>query len=183
MRPSYQTKDHPTGDCFRAAIASLLEMRTEDVPDFTALSDVPSEERPHYTEWYIELQRWLNKIGLQMIEVQLGQRAWVPIPNGVLVIFLGEHKTENRMHAIVGRCIDDLMEPVFDPAGGEELPFKEIDAVCFLVPIDPMLIAKPQKALRDIALTCRAIPNKIVADSIISTAREAMIDPAELLKL
>lgn len=182
MRPAYQTKNHPNGDCLRACLASLLELRAEDVPDFSVLPDEPSSERPHYTEWYSAMQEWLIKLGLQFIEIQLRERAWVPIPNGILCIFLGE-LPDHSMHAIVGRCHDDRMEPVFNPSGGEELPFDHVDAVCLLVPIDPMLVTKPQKALRDIILTTKAIPNKIVAESISSTAREALCEQTSLLKL
>lgn len=137
------------------------------------LSDVPSEEPPHYTEWWLSMQRWLAELGLQFIEIQLEHTPWMPLPEATLAIFLGPHKT-GCMHAIVGRCIDQKMEPVFDPMGEEELPFEKVEAVCLLVPVDPMLVVKPQRALSDIIKTCSAIPNKIVAESIQSTARSAL---------
>ena len=65
MTPVFQTIINScTGDCLRAAMASILDMRIEDVPNF-------AEEEGHKSTEASELtpcQRWLESIGLQELE-------------------------------------------------------------------------------------------------------------------
>lgn len=59
MKPIDQTKfGSPDGNCFAAAIASVLEVKLEDIPDFDGLHQV------------IGINQWLKQFGLQFV--------WVP---------------------------------------------------------------------------------------------------------
>jgi len=48
-----------SGDCFRACVASVLELPIEEVPHFVSTDD-----------WIACTQQWLKEKGLQFIEVQ-----------------------------------------------------------------------------------------------------------------
>lgn len=63
MRPIHQTKfGEPQGNCFAAAIASILEIELGDVPSFYA--DSPSS-------WYMDFQAWLHGRGFSLVKVDL----------------------------------------------------------------------------------------------------------------
>jgi hypothetical protein len=74
MKPVLQTQfagtvDAPTdeiGNCYQAAIASVLELDLDDVPHFIAL---------HKDEWWIETVKWMNARGKGV--------AWIPIEDGL----------------------------------------------------------------------------------------------------
>ncbi len=65
MKPTPQAILHDPaggvyGDCFRAAIASLLELPIEQVPHFC--------HDGHKTDWYTRLIEWLRPRGLTFME-------------------------------------------------------------------------------------------------------------------
>ena len=67
MKPVEMTIKHDpaqgkTGDCFRCCIASLLELRAEDVPHFMDPYDATDGK------WYVDLIAWLAKRGLSYLE-------------------------------------------------------------------------------------------------------------------
>lgn len=61
MKPVYQTITvGPLSNCLQAAIASLLEMPLEDVPNFNEYSSV---------EWYQRMLDWFEGRGLGLLRV------------------------------------------------------------------------------------------------------------------
>lgn len=52
------------GNCYQACLASILEMKLEDVPDFCNLYKEP------FGQWQIEANKWLRRFGLATITIQ-----------------------------------------------------------------------------------------------------------------
>jgi len=72
MIPVYQTRYGPRkrdkdlgGNCFQAALASILELTLEEVPDFCNIYSIETEE------WYSQYITWLNKKGLTSLTFAL----------------------------------------------------------------------------------------------------------------
>jgi hypothetical protein len=62
MKPVMQTSfGNGKGNCFTACVASLLELRIGEVPDFCLLYG------DH--EWWLELEKWMAVRGLAPIEI------------------------------------------------------------------------------------------------------------------
>ncbi len=170
MIPQYQSRPNPNGDCIRASLASIFELPIESVPDFMLLPDI---DREGYPNWYLSIQEFCANLGYALVEIQLEGQPWMPLPKGVLAIFYGPTENGSR-HAIVGTCEGRDFIPVFDPLGGQNLPIAKVEAVCLLVPLDPMHFVRLQAALEEIERTSAGIGNRIVGDSIRDTAREAL---------
>ena len=59
MKPVYQTKYHPEGNCLQACLASIFDLDLEDVPEFGVGDD-----------WYEKFREWcLEKFGLQPVDI------------------------------------------------------------------------------------------------------------------
>src|ERR1051325_5153699 len=50
----------PDGNCFAACVASILELRIDDVPNFKQPAD-------HSQEWWFQWQRWLEVRNLAFV--------------------------------------------------------------------------------------------------------------------
>ncbi len=74
MKPVMQTRFGDEGNCLQAAIASLMELPLDGVPDFV--------ER----DWWGTLQRWLHPMGLYPIIVRAGSGGRVPSSVGYYLI-------------------------------------------------------------------------------------------------
>lgn len=67
MIPVFQTKfgdgrkSGKGGNCFQAAIASVLEVPIEEVPDFCNL---------YGSDWYEQFIKWLNNFGLSSLTIE-----------------------------------------------------------------------------------------------------------------
>lgn len=58
----YQTRyGKKEGNCFQAALASLFELKLEEVPDFCNIYSTETEE------WYKEFLKWLHKKGYSSV--------------------------------------------------------------------------------------------------------------------
>jgi hypothetical protein len=65
MKQHYQTKwKEGKGNCFQYAVASILELEPEDVPDFC------NEYNETDTQWHEEFSKWLRQFGLSAISVE-----------------------------------------------------------------------------------------------------------------
>lgn len=111
MQTIFATEENPKqGDCFRACVASILELPIEDVPDFCASP----------RDWEERLHGWLSERGLATVEVNVGAGQVVyPVTEGTICIVSGttdRHPT--RLHAVVGRVTWDDGK-----AGGMARPF------------------------------------------------------------
>jgi len=127
------------GDCFRTALASLLGCdRPDDVPHFAALPQA---------EWWGAVRDWLQRRGLDLVYVEIDQRAAVLDlwgPQGGLVLVGGPSPRGAFGHVVVGRWdgsitwdphpsrdglagVTELFVPVLPY--GKDWPFSEITPV------------------------------------------------------
>jgi len=119
MIPVQQTIDRiPGGDCFRACVASVLEMKIDDVPHFC-------EDGKHDGVWYLAFRDWLKERGLCAVTYD-----WTGScpPQGMighcLVSVQSKHPDAQTgwLHSVVGKSwldADGLMalDIVHDPNG------------------------------------------------------------------
>lgn len=66
MKRVFQTKyGKGQGNCFQAALASLFELKLEDIPDFCNIYSTETEE------WYEQFVKWLNERGFSSIPLKV----------------------------------------------------------------------------------------------------------------
>lgn len=58
MTPHYQNKFGVEGNCWQTAVASLLDLPTEEVPDFVNIDDAGGEN------WLLHTRRFLKERGM-----------------------------------------------------------------------------------------------------------------------
>lgn len=93
----------PKGDCFRACVASIFEMRAEDVPNF--VGDWP-------TRWYAKLVDWLRPMGLVIEHANHDPAPRPPHrPAGWWIASVQSENFEGETHAVV-------MRGTFTPSDG-----------------------------------------------------------------
>src|SRR6187401_3515526 len=132
-----QKQLHPKG-CMQACIANLLELPIAEVPDFGAMTPDPESKYPIF---WIELQSFLRSKGFVMVEVELENRGWMPIPYKFECIICGRTLADSP-HMVLGEMDEDKFVGVFDPQTGEEgetslQNFSKVTAVAFLCAIRP----------------------------------------------
>ena len=98
------------GDCFRACIASLLEMNIQNVPHFL------DGENPY--KWYEELSEWLGNMGLAYFEYPISEQGidkWKELFKSIGVPvyheICGASPRGNFNHSVIG-CNGQV---IFDP--------------------------------------------------------------------
>lgn len=118
MRFYYSTIPHDPprsfGDCFRACVATVLEVRSSLVPHFL---DDPN------IDWWVRMVDWCERIGLQPITVPDDMSHAV---TGYAVALGGRPE---HGHAVVVK--DGIL--VHDPDGRMQKVFDKWEAVCFVV--------------------------------------------------
>ena len=120
MKPVYQDKfTKQDGNCFQAALASLLELSLNEVPDF--VNDYPGDN----DEWFIATNRWLRKYGFAIMAVSIPEtpeqeRAFSAVFCDVVYhIITGISKLSGCGHAVV--AINGIMVHDPDPRDPEEM--------------------------------------------------------------
>lgn len=106
MKPVDQTRfGRPGGNCFQAALASILEMPLEQVPDFCNMKR---------TDWESALNEWLYDYGLFAMHVDLAKSEAVCLEwltDNCLALAAVPSKTgSGGLHSVVyhkGRVIHD----------------------------------------------------------------------------
>ena len=124
MIPVDQTKLHDPpvmGNCMNAALASILEIKIEDIPCF--------EDMDKY-EWFPALSEWLEKLGFYLIRFNytIFFRGYF-IVNGI--------SPRGTLHSVVYK--DDQMVHDPHPSRGGIL---KIRSIWVLVPFDPAACKK-----------------------------------------
>jgi hypothetical protein len=110
MKPVQQTTFAPrvegasTGNCLAAAIASVLDLPLDAVPNFAAIEG---------DAWWENLQRWLSDRGLGCVCVSLnapsldqGGWAWT-LADGQWVLLNGKSPRGDWKHVVVGEVVLD----------------------------------------------------------------------------
>ncbi len=107
MTPVKQQTGH---SCFRSCIASLLDLKWSDVPEFFDGNDNWSTEKQ---------QDWLEKFNLCYIEFPLPKQGQQPVQlcSGVQLILTGPSPRGDYQHAVIGTydCVLNCIELYFDP--------------------------------------------------------------------
>lgn len=136
MKPQMQTTfGRGEGNCTSACIASILELETEDVPNFAlALYD-----------WVDECQKWLNGRGWQMIQLRFEngeqiEKTW--FTPGVFVVLGGlsprATKDDPYHHSVVGETACWGIAIVHDPhPSGDGIILSREVWVDLIVPLPP----------------------------------------------
>lgn len=148
MRLVFQTAlNERNGDCLSAAIASILELDIEDVPNFNVLNGdfmarVNEWLRPRGYGWVRTIQPRAQR-GEGLIEVgrlpETGSEfVHHPMPEGILCLVTGKSPRGEWCHSVVGRMVGGynfelLHDPHPDGLGIEGLPL----CIEFLVPLNP----------------------------------------------
>ena len=146
MTPVLQTPDHPVGNCLQAAIASVLDLSLEGVPDFASTKKFKTNRR-----WVSDIARWAAERGLGFVyhrKTKLG-RLIHPALNNVWVVAIGDtdrNPQDKSKHAVVCRINTTFkyrrngdseetihFHYVHDPAGGDDFLTK-ITGYLFFVP-------------------------------------------------
>lgn len=83
------------GDCFRACIASILELPIEDVPHFVAIEH----------DWWGETQKWFHARGLSALWMNLSSELCplVHWADAHYCILSGKSPRGDFKHAVVGQ--------------------------------------------------------------------------------
>ena len=95
MYPVFQTRyGYPTGNCFAACVASILEMRLEDVFDDSAIDRMGEDN----SQWWDAWRTWLNGKGYDLCACRAD--AWFFPPKGYALAG-GKSKSNGVSHSVV----------------------------------------------------------------------------------
>jgi len=128
----------PDGNCYSAALASILEIPLEDVPHFTKL--VPYETTG--PEWHRVTNEWALTQGFFLLaldaeaNIAVYQEADLPMPwADAYHLICGEARRGDDLirHVVVGKG----GEMVHDPNSEHRNGLETVDLFEFLVPLDP----------------------------------------------
>lgn len=149
MKKVWQTRfggigssDEEKGDCWRACVASILELPLEDAWDGPAGSN----------GWYSAFNQWLARYGLGCVCVKA-------TPDAGITRLLGYHILETKSktpgdggtHAVVVKNGEVVHDP--NPENRDRLPDYECVAVHIFVPLNP---AFRLKQTNDVCSECLA---------------------------
>jgi hypothetical protein len=165
MKPVYQTLTEVDpargryGNCFQAAIASVLEMELDAVPHFAQLGCeatiargvAPEDAFKNSSDWFYLLNDWLKPRGLSYIEFTEPENWSEAITSRLgyhLIVGLsprGEHA-----HVVVGEAGRVVHDPRAD-ADPEGPALRSMTAFGIFLPLDPARMSAPA--------THRAVPS------------------------
>jgi len=121
MNPVYQTIfGGKEGNCFQAALASIMELPLKDVPHFMLYDEA---------NWWEKYEKWAKQFGLQPIGIVPGGE-WKP--RGWHLILGGSPRGEFD-HCIVGFA----GKPVHDPYPNGKCELNDIKSYEFFVQLEP----------------------------------------------
>lgn len=100
-RTDGHTDDGIPGDCWRSALASLLDLEPEEVPHFAL-----------YRSWWPETRRWLQGRGLDLVYIEAGEQRLELVEADLPVMVGGRSPRGDFGHAVVGTVGGQL---VWDP--------------------------------------------------------------------
>jgi hypothetical protein len=135
-----QILDQTHGDCFSACIASLLELPSEEVPNF-----MNKETR---SVWFHAANLWLHSRGYHYIEVDynLSESCWYSTAPGAWCILIGDSPRDpGKHHAVVGQITNDGINMIHDPYPDKTFLSGPPKLIGFIVPLDPMDCKRKKK--------------------------------------
>ena len=123
------------GDCYRACVASLLDLPTGEVPHFTEEAERADPDVGHHGAWGAA-NRWLKPRGFVLVYVRV-ELGVLLAPMGVVCIAHGQSPRGDFGHSVL--WCPALAEIVHDPHPSRDgivgLPERGLE---FLVPIATM---------------------------------------------
>ena len=141
MKPISQSIKGKHGNCLQACLASLLELKLADVPNFPAMKD---DEKGKYPVWWLEMQAWLRQRGLCYIDMALTDKTPLqPMPWAPSVLFFGLTKNGVK-HCLCGEIRDARLFPTWNPDPDAEI--LGVMALGLLVPLDPSKMVLKDKS-------------------------------------
>jgi hypothetical protein len=121
------------GDCFRACVASVLELAIEDVPHFVAMND-----------WWGELQKWLSPSGMSAFQLRLPPDELVmSMPaEDLFCILSGPSPRGNGLwHCVVGQVVNGWnFATVHDPHPSNDGLIGPAKSALFFIPLHPQAL-------------------------------------------
>lgn len=111
------------GNCFQACVASLLELRLEEVPHFVAMD-----------AWWDEFQEWLEKLGMRAVSLDHD------IP-GALGVMSGWSPRGDWLHSVVSRGDRLVHDPHPSRDGIDDKP----EGYIYLVALDPAKVLAAER--------------------------------------
>jgi hypothetical protein len=133
----------PMGDCLRACVASIFELRLVDVPHFAA--------EPN---WFLALQRWLAPLGLVSEHASYSEPSSEPVPAGVAwpsgwwIATVDSENLPGHTHAVVMRGYyttagsDAMHEVAWDPSPRPRRTPYVFRGARWFAALDPAVIAR-----------------------------------------
>lgn len=142
MKPIDQTQFYDeekgtSGDCWRACLASILELDITSVPHFVA------EDRAGGGHWFFETEKWLARRNLWIFEKHLSDgTGWIgPIIEGKsgigYFILNGKSPRGEHLHSVVAQGGNMVHDPHPSRAGLDGPP----TAVTIFVALNPALVS------------------------------------------
>ena len=135
MKPEYQTKwGKGHGNCFQCALASILELKPETVPDFC---------NEYGDEWHEEVVKWLNQYGLSLITIEPRNKKLddYKLKNCILLVCVKNDDDVN--HAVIYKNGKIIHDPNFWYCGEYEL--ETIDLIILMNPAEAIKNGKVVK--------------------------------------
>jgi len=122
MIPVYQTIfTAETGDCYRACVASILEVPIETLPNFM------EDGSNHFNE---KLETWSEALGIIILDV-IPNEETLELFRDVYWLASGPSpRFENTDHAVVYKGKQFIHDPVPDGNGLKEIPPKSFTLFC-----------------------------------------------------
>jgi hypothetical protein len=136
MIPVFQTVKHNPpesyGNCYRACVASILEVGIDDIPPFETMAGF-NDAGESGDEWWQVYTGWLSERGLfeSRHPVENGL-----VPKGYSILTGRSPRFPNTGHCVV--ALDG--EIVHDPAGRGTQPIREFWDFGVFIPIDQELV-------------------------------------------
>lgn len=136
MKPVYQTIIDPVkGNCTSAAIASILELPLEDVPNFAANNPDSA------TGFYDDMDRWLSdndviRLRIDLSGIDHNHLFWsVPYPHKWCLVSGPSTTFDSINHCVVGKCRMYGIDLIHDPNPSNKFfDGKKPVAITFLIP-------------------------------------------------
>ena len=139
MIPTFQTViDKEVGNCFSACVASILEMKIEDIPDFWEYDEKES------SFWH-KFHEFLKPLGLSYVIIKtipdekyysgINTHIWQTFPhlleNQHVICSVLSQKYEGTTHAVVGKFDFNFLKVVHDPNPNNERKYNTKDILSF----------------------------------------------------
>ena len=136
MKGVYQTIiDNEKGDCFRACLASIMEL---------PIKTVPNNHESKQAQFFF-YNNWLKQFNLQLAFIQFGS---MPLPEGCFILSVKSVMFPNCTHAVIGKEDKEtgIAEIVWNPnpndMRGLEIPVEQWGVFYVLAVIKPELLVK-----------------------------------------